>query len=63
MNWVTRGRNHFSDPYRIYSDTRGCSAWIYRPSGAVCLGREMHLEAAKRMCDSHKAKEAIGASS
>jgi len=55
MNWIQHGMGHYAAPYRVYHSIRGYEAWIFGKTQA-CLGRQLSLPEAKRLCEQHRAK-------
>ncbi len=56
MIWMALQDGHTSGPYRIYSEVRGYSVWIFSDAESRRLGREIpKLADAKNLCEQHAA--------
>lgn len=59
MNWLDRDGSSVSGGYRISRLAHGYSAWLFSRKQSGCLGRRIAtLDAAKKLCEQHKSKEA-----
>lgn len=59
MTWLERDTTSYSGPYRVYLETRGCSAWLLEGKNMRCLGRELSRADAKALCESHREEELL----
>lgn len=58
MTWADNLGSSTSGEYRVYRETRDCSAWFYGKNTQCVLAREVTLANAKQICEQHKTRDA-----